>query len=524
MFVDFRSLEDGALIECDLCIIGAGAAGITIARELAGLRTQVCLVEAGGLEAEPDVQDIYAGANVGHRYADLDATRLRFFGGTTNHWEGFCAPLAPIDFEVRSWVPYSGWPITRENLDPFYRRAQEICQLGRYAYGAEVWEDLGRKPHDFDPDAVELCFWQQSPPTRFGEVYRTELERARNVKVLLHGNVTNIQPDPGVATIRHVEVRTLDGKRGRVTAKIYVLACGGIENARLLLVSDDVAPGGLGNSHDLVGRFFMDHPHTEPAVVALDDADALFGVYGQHQLKGVPFDPSFCASPVLQEREQVLNSHAFLFRRMEQPAGVQAARRLWYEVRQGRVPEDLTEQVWTLVRDLDDVAVFGYSRIVTGERPAPSVETPYLSLRSEQAPNPTSRVTLGHKRDALGLRRIELDWRLTEVDWRTVEVMAKALGAEITRLDLARVRLADWLLDGTAAWPRGMHGGPHHLGTTRMAADPKAGVVDANSRVHGIDNLYVAGSSVFPTGGCANPTLTIVALALRLADRLTQLT
>jgi choline dehydrogenase-like flavoprotein len=234
----------------------------------------------------------------------------------------------------------------------------------------------------------------------------------------------------------------------------------------------------------------------------------------------VILDPSFCASPALQEREQVLNSHAFLLRRTVPPAGVRAAARLWRQVRQGRVPDDLTEAVWALLRDLDEVATFSYDRLVAGERAARSFETLSFSVRAEQEPNPASRITLGHERDALGLRRVELDWQLTGRDKRTVEVMTKALGAELARLQLGRVRLAEWLLDGTAVWSPEMHGGFHHLGTTRMAADPKAGVVDADCRVHGIGNLHIAGGSVFPTGGCANPTLTIVALALRLADHL----
>jgi choline dehydrogenase-like flavoprotein len=253
VFLDFRTVDDNALFEADLCIIGAGAAGITIARELAGSHIQVCLVEAGGLEFEPDVQDVYAGANIGHPYFDLDVARLRFFGGTTNHWTGQCAPLQPIDFRSRSWVAHSGWPITRQDLDPFYRRAQSICQLGPFAYGAEVWSQIGVEPHAFDPDEVELCFWQRSPPTNFGEAYRTDLERAANVRVLLHGNVTNIATDSSAAVVQHLDVRTLDGKNGRIRAKIYVLACGGIENARLLLLSDSVEPSPE-NSRRVGGR------------------------------------------------------------------------------------------------------------------------------------------------------------------------------------------------------------------------------------------------------------------------------
>lgn len=515
MFLDFRTVQDGTLIEADLCIIGAGAAGITLARELAGSRVKVCLVEAGGLEFEPEGQDIYAGVIIGHPYYGLDGSRLRFFGGTTNHWNGWCAPLQPIDFRVRSWVPHSGWPLTRQDLEPFYRRAQPVCELGPFAYGAEVWRHTGVEPHAFDADEVELCFWQRSPPTRFGEVYRAELEQARNIQVVLHCNVTNIQTDPSASMVEQLDAQTLDGKRGQIKAKAYVLACGGIENPRLLLVSDTVEPAGLGNRHDLVGRFFMDHPHTEPGVVVTDDARDLKGVYREYGYEGARLVPSFCAGVAMQEREQVLNSHAFLYAITDSGVGVRAARELWSEVRRGQVPDDLAEQIWALVRDLDGVAAFGYRRLID-QPPYASIRSLYFSVRSEQAPNPESRVTLADDRDALGLRRVRLDWRLMEIDQRTVETMTTTLGAEVARLGLGRVRVSDWLLE----WPSDMRGGSHHLGTTRMAADPRAGVVDADCRVHGVDNLYIAGSSMFPTGGCANPTLTIVALALRLADHL----
>ena len=293
MIIDFRDAEDGALIEADLCIIGAGAAGITLAREFAGSRVRLCLVESGGFDYEPAVQDLYAGENVGHDYDDLDVSRLRYFGGSTNHWNGFCAPLTPIDFRRRDWVPHSGWPITKSDLEPFYRHAQPICQLGPYAYGEQVWAELEVRPHDFDPAEVGLCFWQHSPPTRFGETYRAELERADNIRVLLYANAVNIETDQSASMVRQVELRTLDGKTGRVRAEAYVVACGGIENARLLLLSNQVEPAGLGNRHDLVGRFFMEHPHTEPGIVVTDDSERLGEIYTQYQYEGVPFELQF---------------------------------------------------------------------------------------------------------------------------------------------------------------------------------------------------------------------------------------
>ena len=303
-----------------------------------------------------------------------------------------------------------------------------------------------------------------------------------------------------------------------------MLACGGIENARLLLLSNGIEPGGLGNRYDLVGRFFMEHLVTEPGLILTDDRKRLPDLYRKYNHGGIPFEPSFCAGRAMQERERVLNSHAFIRKVVDFTSGIRAARELWSEInRSGGVSDDLADKIWLLMRDFDDVARFAYGLITSGKTSAyklVEVEKLGFSLRSEQAPNPQSRVTLAKERDELGLRRVQLDWQLTELDKRTVRALTETLGAEFARLNIGRVRIADWLLDSDQGWPADMNGGCHHIGTTRMASDPRQGVVDADCRVHHNDNLYIAGSSVFPTGGCANPTLTIVALATRLADHL----
>lgn len=520
MISDFRSAEDGTRIEADLCIIGAGAAGITLARAFLGSGVRVCVLESGGFELEPATQELAAGENVGQAYEDLEATRLRYFGGTTNHWAGTCAPLAPIDFQPRAWVPHSGWPFTRAELEPFYRRAHPICELGAFSYGRQVWQELGRRPDAFNPAVVELDFLRESPPTRFGEVYRAELEQADNVHVLLHANARDIRTDEAARAVRHVELASLTGTRAEVVARIYVLAAGGLENARLLLASDGVEPAGLGNRHDLVGRFFMEHPHTEPGIVVHDEASLTERYLRRYELSdGAEASPIFGAAPALQARHRALGAHSLLFEVPGFDSGVRAARELWLGARKGDLPAALGEKVWYVVRDLDDLASYAYARLVSGERPSDLVQLGF-AMRSEQAPNPDSRVTLAEDRDALGMRRLQLDWRLTERDKHAVLTLTRALGAEFARLGLGRVRVADWLSEAGNSWPADMLGGYHHMGTTRMHDDPKRGVVDADCRVHHVDNLYLAGSSVFPTGGSVNPTLTIVALALRLAEHL----
>ncbi len=521
MILDFRDVDGGASLDADVCVIGAGAAGITIARSLVGWPGQVLVLESGGLELEGDTQDLYAGNDVGVPYFGLDGCRLRFFGGTTNHWANFCGPLDEVDFLERPWVPYSGWPITRQDLDPFYERAMPICGVGPFVFDGSLWGTIGREMPAFDPEKLLPFFYQIGPGLRFGEAYRDELATADNVRVLLHANVTDIRTNAAATNVEHVDIRTLEGKTGRVRAKVYVLACGGLENARLLLVSNSVEPAGLGNRNDLVGRFFMEHPDMErEGTVLAEDPHGLLAQNIGAWKHGVTYRPGWRMSEGIQRRERSLNVSWKIEHELDPEDGSKPASNLWKHLRlHGEWPGHLGETVWKVASDLDGVAANVYRQFVLGREPVPRFRSIILNCRSEQAPNPDSRVTLSEEKDALGLRRLTMDWRLSALDKHSNLVAAKTAAAELARLGMGRVKLADWLIDGTQDWPD-VFGANHHIGTTRMADDPKNGVVQKDCRMHDVGNLYIAGSSVFPTAGFITPTLTIVALALRLADHL----
>jgi len=530
VIIEFGSAESPTLTAFDLCIIGAGAAGITLAREFIGSTTRVCLLESGGLEYSADVQKLAEGKIVGFPYFDLAAIRLRFLGGTTNHWEGMCSTFSSIDFEARPWVPYSGWPITRMDLDPYYLRAQVICQLGPYQYESELWKELGLADPGFTPTRLNTRFSQFSPPTRFGEVYREELDRASNITVVLNANVINIQPTEQGNHVTHVDLRSLTGNADRVRAKNFVLCCGCIENARILLASNTVMSGGLGNDKDLVGRFFMEHPQVRCGIIASDKEYDLLDRYNRNSVNGVQYKPGIVASDLFQREQQILNCSAGIDHETDPEDGTRAAIRILNGLKHyrmsGKVPEDLFEAVWRVIRNLDDVGYNAYRHYVLGTGVVSPIKKLFLVVRSEQAPNRDSRVFLGEERDALGMKKIRLDWRLTELDKLSIRKLTEVIGLEFGKQNLGRVRMEEWLRTDDNEWPDfgwgdGMMTGQyHHMGTTRMAHDPSSGVVDRNCRVHGISNLYIAGSSVFPTSGYANPTLTVVALALRLADHL----
>lgn len=279
MIIDARSVPKGKTIETDVCIIGAGAAGITLAREFIGQSFRVCLLESGGFEFDEDTQSLCDGETIGLPYTPLKAARVRYFGGTTNHWHGWCRPLDEIDFESRDWIPHSGWPFGKSHLFSFYERAQSICQLKPVPYDVKFWEAETASSLPFASSRVNTAVFRFSPPTRFGEVYRDQIARARNISTYLHANVTEIDNNEHARTVTRLRVTCLPGNQFWVSATIFILAAGGIENARLLLLSNKLQSAGLGNQNDLVGRFFMDHVGVASGAVILSDPDTSTVLY-----------------------------------------------------------------------------------------------------------------------------------------------------------------------------------------------------------------------------------------------------
>lgn len=521
MIIDFRDLESGTNLECDLCIVGAGAAGITMAHSLAGAGIQVLLLESGGFDYDSKIQELYDGERLGFETADPLTCRLHHFGGSTSHWAGYCAPLKEIDFEVRSWVPNSGWPIKKVDLDPYYEKAQKICEIGPYKYDAEAFVDESHSFPSFHPDKAVLRFWQFSPPTQFGYVYREALKKAKNIKVLLYANVTELETDATASRVKMVQIKTLEGTTGTVSAKYIVLASGGMENARLLLISNKIESNGLGNSADLVGRYFMQHPERAGVGhILTKNPDSLAYLFKRYDKNGVDVMAEVALSEHAQRQQQLLNTGFTLEEGEQGGTGYHTMRGIWQDLKSGVWPDAFGERLWSVISDLDSLAEGVYKRAL--DRPYQGKHIPALYVRAEQLPNPDSRISLSHERDQFGLPKISVNWQLSRYDKYSIRMATQKMAEEFGRLNIGRVRLASWLLQDDNDWPQPLWSGCHHMGTTRMSDDPKKGVVDKNCRMHSLENLYIAGSSVFPTAGYVTPTLTIVALALRLADHIKQ--
>lgn len=482
MFDSPRSIRDGQILDFDICIAGAGPAGIAMALALEGSGVKVCLLEAGGFEPAPvSEDDPYRGEVVGREYP-LVSSRLRFFGGTTNHWGGWCRPLDPIDFVHRPFYRCSGWPISRAQLDPYYPRAAQLCEIDPPGFELSELPGQGRPAEEFfdqyDADLVVKNF-RFSPPTRFGEKYRDRIAASRSITCLLDSSLVDIvKPDGSVESFA---VRA-DRKRYRIRAKRFVLAMGGIENARMLLASDRHDPAGIGNPGDWVGRCFADHVGiTVGRIMTSDAAPYLWYKRGD-----------VAVMPHLSFRDEFLMAHQL--------------------VNFGVILRATRERMLVGPDHMRSKSLFPDWK---GSRDRTAF---HMTVRFESLPNPASRVELAREVDPNGVRRVKLDWKIDGYEFecldRIVDLIARKAGSH----SLGRVLRIFY--DSEEARARNHTTQMHHLGTTRMAPSADQGVVDRDCRVHGTDNLYVAGSSVFPVFGFANPTLTILALALRLADHL----
>ncbi len=533
MIEDLRDHPGGLAVQADVCLIGAGAAGITIARELARTGLRVCLAEGGGMQFEyAQSQSLYAGTNVG-RALPLQAGRLRFLGGTTNHWAGRCAPLSEIDFRRRAWIAHSGWPIDRAELDPYYQRAQEVAGFGSKWRSDEQTLALLKAPlPSLNPQWLRPFVWNYAPAMadaatwRWANAYTPLLTDCGNIRTLLHANFVRFSLSSDRARVASVTLRSLDGATATVAAEKYVLCCGGIENARLLLLESQRNSGGFGNDHDRVGRYFMQHLRGRAGLLVSSEA-RLAQVQNQFNVmrgpQGVQLEVGLTLTPEIMEHDGLLNCSSILEYAADRESGVTAAQDIWRALQRGHWAPGIGEKVGLIAEDFPRVAgaveqhLVAKQTLVSGGVPATSA---VLTVDLEPAPDPQSRVLLGDGRDALGLPQVRTDWRHGILERHTAARMATLVAAEFARVGIGRTRLESWLQDERVSVIDTLEGVPHYMGTTRMSDDPREGVVDRNCAVHGMQNLFVAGSSVFATAGQANPTFTIVALALRLADHL----
>ncbi|MDR7376898.1 choline dehydrogenase-like flavoprotein [Rhodoferax ferrireducens] len=530
----------------DICIVGAGAAGISIALELSGKGFQVLLLEAGTSQEDPATQALYAGEVADEKmHSPTDKYRHRRFGGSTAIWGGRCMPFDPIDLEPRSYVPFSGWPIGYSDIAPFFPKANNYLEAGRYEYDADTAFNPLAAPmvRGFNSERVRTNGLERfSCPTNMAARYQGRLQAASDVRVLLEANCTGIRLNSEGNAVDHLDVATLAGKQFKVRAKDVVLAIGGLETARLLLASNDVHPQGVGNANDVVGRYYMCHiAGNVGSLVVKGGVDNV-----RHGYEISP-DGVYCRRRLqltedTQRQLGVGNMVARLhFPKITDPAhrsgvlsGLFLARNfISYEY--GKRLKDgegdsvgrYMRHLWNVISGPIDTLAFlthWVAKRTLAVRKFPSVilrnksNRFSLEVHAEQIPRPDSRVSLLPSKDALGMPQIKVDWRYSKEDIDTVRKTLRTFSEEFARSGVATFDFDEKSLEKDLL-RFGAYGG-HHVGTARMGADPKTSVVDKNCAVHGLPNLHIASSAVFPTSSQANPTLMIVAMALRLASHI----
>ena len=523
MFVDVQNEDATPTDDFDICIVGAGAAGISCALTLNNSSLRVCVLEAGGLQYSAESQSIYEGQIIGLPYEDLDVCRLRYFGGTTNHWSGYCAPFTNESLKKKSWIPHSGWPIDMSDLAEYFERTIDLFDLPRIPWDADRgWKLDHLQPKIKQPrlNFDKYGFQENSRliyPTRLGHgVYLEDIRNSKNIQVHLNANVVEIAAAENGKSIEGLKVRTFSGKNLYYKAQVFILAASGIENARLMLASNSQISEGIGNQNDLVGRFFSDHGVINLGRVATSHSGVDIDFYNERPIQNGEV-MVWHESSAETEQKYELTPSAFRMRRMLHEAmqlpGGEAIRSIGQQAIRGTIPINFSEKIGDVLSDFDDLAKFGTNWLWNGTTPANEFK---LELHFEPAPNPESRVILSSESDALGIPRVQLDWQITETDYRTIKWLIDNCSRALAATNVGRVQIE---IDESNI-DKSIEMAKHHVGTTRMADSASAGVVDKNCKVFGIENLYVAGSSVFTTCGSGSPTMMIAVLAQRLGDHL----
>lgn len=470
MIYDLNILNENSTLKnnFDICIVGAGAAGITIANKLGKNGLKIALCEAGSEEYTEESQDNYKGEITGDHYFDLDIARLRYLGGTTNHWNGWCRSFEPVDFDRGYLGNEYKWPISYNELFKFRKEACDILEIA----------------NDFDFNKTENNYvkkikFQFSPPVRFKDKYQFDLKKSSNISLLLNANLEDISGDHN--TINYAYFKSYTNKKIKIKASRFIFAMGGIENSRFLLWFAKKYQTKYFDDNTPIGKYWMEHPHFNLGSALVE--------------KSVTNHPYYSLTANTQKQAKILN------------CGFRINKITSSNTTKGMIKELLC----VAPRVGQKIAELASKNIVCGAT---------FFAAWEQSANISNTITLSNKKDKFGIPRVKLKWQKNSFDRENIKKSVSIFNSWLLEKNLGRIQLNKWILKDLDYPINDELGGYHHMGGTRMSSNSKLGVVDKNCKVYGSKNLYMAGSSIFTTGGHNNPTLPIVQFSLRLSEHL----
>jgi choline dehydrogenase-like flavoprotein len=500
--------------QCDICVVGTGAAGLTLASRLLKARKSVLFLESGGFELEGETRDLNRCEISDLHFIGHLAGRSRVIGGSTRCWAGQLLPLEPNIFERRPWINKSGWPFDSLELERYYKKALILFGADERNFDTDLYEMLETEDHPFDQSAFRFYFSKYSPHPDLRSVFMTDFEASSEVKLLYHANLTRIHLSEDLNMVTHVEVKNQKLTSFRIDCAKAILCLGGIESARMLLANNHQIAQGIGNQHGVVGKHFQDHPTLRVGILRSKDPARVYRLFGPKQHQGRFYMGKISLVPAKQRELSLLSATAYVDvgyrpRLLEKRMLINL---LKHGRSRGHVPPATFRTLFRLVLGSLSLAA---QRAIVRQR-----DQFVVTIMTEQEPLAESAISLGNTRDRYGVPHAKIQWRLTEKTWETVMCFAKLLKEQFESTRLGTIEFLPYIEPPSNLWRIYLHDMFHHMGSTRMALSPDEGVVDPNCKVFGIDNLYLLSSAVFPTSGHSNPTLTIVALAHRLLDHL----
>jgi choline dehydrogenase-like flavoprotein len=519
MIVDLAQDERLPDFSADVCIVGAGAAGIVLAAELVRQHMRVLLLESGGVALEQAAQDLNEFSTIGQPHQAASIGRFRVLGGTTTAWGGQILEFKQEDFSVRPWIPGSGWPFPKQDLEPYYERALIAEGLSEVIRSdTQVWHQRKMTTPELGKE-LEAYFTRWCPEPDFSRLYKETLA-SPELCVVLHATVTAMLMNENGTRVRAVRCKSPAGQERIFSARQFVLCLGTIETVRFLLQPMASTHATLWNRSGLLGQHFQSHIDFNAASVPAEGAHRLRRLFANAYLRGHKYHPKFCLAFPVQQREEILNIAGSITCINMEEEELQRIKGFARNFLRGRLSGLNIDDLPRVLRHVRTMFGLAYGYAVEHRAYWPKRSRFWLRVHCEQEPLSASRITLTEARDAAGLWRARLDWRTSQLEWKTIRCFAEQVQSSFAKQDQGHIELQPELAHDEGYRDVTFDNSHHDMGGTRMSRSPSEGVVDPDSKLHGVENAYVCSASVFPTSGFSNPTHTLIALAIRLADHL----